>query len=1142
MRKNLLFTLVLMLAAYAGAMAQITTASLTGKVVGAKSGNSGAVEELPGANIVATHVPSGSNYGTLSQADGRFVIQGMRVGGPYTVKVSFVGYKEQVFEGVFLNLGTSANLNVSLVDESTQLQEVVVSGNRNDIFSADRTGAAASFDRNAINSLPTIGRTINDIVKYNAYSNGQSFAGQDARLNNFTVDGAVFNNGFGLGNSAQAGGRTGTTPISLDAFDELQVNVAPFDVRQSGFAGAALNAVTRSGTNELSGSVYSLSRNNDFVGKSADGIKLAPFTVDESTWGFRIGAPIIKNKLFIFGNYEAFKSSVPALSFFPTGSESTSNLSRTTLADMKDLASYTLSKLGWDAGELYGFNNQTNSKKALVRLDYNINDNHKLAVRYSQHDSDAEILISGSNSSNTAGFGNRTNSLTALSPQNTGYIIEDNTRSLAAELNSNFGGKFSNKFIATYNYQSEDRRYRTSLFPTIEIQSGGSTYTSLGFDPFTPSNKLRYSTLNLTDNFTYYSGKHIITGGLAYEKYKSDNLFFPVSNGLYVYSSIADYKRAVDDFLLNPNATTSPVSVVRYNLRYSLLPGGAEPWQTLNVSTYSFYAQDEYQATDKFKLTVGLRGDVFSYDNSTAVDFTNPIVSALTFKDENNNDYKVNTGAFPSANLLLSPRVGFNYDLKGDQTTQIRGGSGIFVSRIPQVLVSNQLGNNGVNTAVISGTGTAYPFRTDPATLPAAVRPPASTDLSKLLPYAINATDPDLKYPTVWKTDIAVDQKLPFGLVGTVELIYNKNIQALRYIDANLKAPNRIFAGSDDRDRFPGSGVSGSGTATSPQNVARFINPAVTNVFVLKNYQRGDYYTLTFKVEKPTVKGFGGFAAYTYGLARDVQSVGSTVQANMPTTVGQNYLFNAFADNDLRHKIIGYANYRLNYDIAGGVGGSTMFTLGLSATSGRKLSYSLGNTDLNGDGQGNDLIYVPKSASELTFAPLTVGSGSSAVTYSSVDQVAAFEKYIQGNDYLNSKRGSFAERNGDALPWLNSWDFTVLQEFNYKNGPNAKKHTIQVRLDILNVANLLNDKWGVSWTPTAAVNGQPAPLNLATSGTGSTSSGFDATGKPIYRLATQTITNPDGTSSVILLRDSYVKSIAVGSVWQAQLGLRYIFN
>ncbi len=1083
--------------------AQVTSASISGVV---KSTEKSALDN---ATVTAVHVPSGTRYVAVSGKDGSYTFPNVRVGGPFSVTASFTGYDGKKEENIFTSLGTTVNVDFELSQSEGELKEVVITNSRNLLINSKVNGANASIGREALNRTPTIGRTINDITKYNAYSNGRSFAGQDSRFNNFTIDGSVFNNGFGLGSQAQAGGRTGSSAISLDALDQIQINITPYDIRQSGFAGAAINAVTRSGTNEISGSVFHFWNNRDLAGDEANNVKIPTTPFENKTWGFRLGGPIIKNKLFFFINGEFTTGTRPALNWVANRPGATGNVSRTTAADLEDLSAFMKTNFEYDMGAIDNFNNESFSNKFLGRIDYNINDRHKLTVRYSHHDSESDVIVSNSNSGNTAGNGNRQNLALAISAQNNGYGIQDNTRSVVAELNSSLRNKISNQFLVTYNKQIEDRSAPTSVFPTVDILRDGSTYTSLGYDPFTPNNRLNYATFNITNNTNFIRGKHNFTVGASFEAFKSDNLFFYASNGVWVFNSIEDFKTAALAYKNNPNQTTSPVPINRFNYRYTLLPNGALPWQTFKTQTYSAYGQDEFKAAKNLTLTAGVRLDYVNVTN-TATDYANPYVAGLTFSTPEFELYKVRTEEMPKGRMYLSPRFGFNWDVNNDRKTQVRGGSGIFLSRLPYVLISNQLGNNGVNIGLINVTGNTalnFPFTLDPSRYT-----PTNTDVSALRGYNVNYSDPNLRFPQIWKSNLAIDQRLPWaGLVATLEGIFNKNLNALNYVDVNMKAPTgQITSGADNRFIYPATDLSGS-AATN----ARFINPGIGNVFVLTNNDAGYSYSITAKVEKPLTRNWGGIIAYTNAKATDLSSVASTVNANTPGLGGVNYLQEALSDNDLRHRFMATGSYRLVY--GGKIGGATTFTLGMISASGSKVSYVVSN-DMNGDGQINDMIYVPAQGSNLTFETYT----TSGKTFTAAQQAEAYQKYIDNHPYLKDRRGAYAERNGGQLPWLTRFDFSVEQDFFIKLGKSEKTNTFRFRVDILNASNLLNNEWGVG-----NVNTTNQPLNYR----------GRVNGVPVYRLATQVI---DGSTE--LLRDAFRKSATIDDVYQIQIGLRYIFN
>ena len=1075
---------------------QITTSTISGVVKNEKK------EVLVGATIHATHTPTGTEYKTTTNKSGVYVLPAVRVGGPYVIHASFVGFRKGEEMDVNTQLGLTSNVDFILIDETKALKEVVVVGTKSGIFSKEKTGAAQQFGRRELTTIPITGaRTIDGVTKYNPFGSGNSFGAQDSRLNNFTIDGSQFNNNFGLGSSAQAGGRTGASAISLDAIEQLQVNIAPFDIRQSGFTGAGINAVTRSGSNEIEGSVYQTQRDNSsrYVGDNARGVTVTASKFDEKVQGFRLGTPIIKNKLFIFGNYEQIERTEPGTTWISEGSPLTgTQVSRVKYSDMQALSNFMKEKFNYVTGPWEGYSNTNASKKFLIRTDWNINDKNKLTARYVHHNSNAEINISNSQS---AGAGNRTTQYNAMSFQNSGYIIMDNTRSAVLELNSKISNTLHNNLIVSYDKQIEDRAYMSAMFPTIDIREGAPTYTSVGFDPFTPGNKLNYWTFNVTNNVTKYMEKHTLVGGFNFQKYQSNNLFFPASNGVYIFNSLADFYTAANQSLANGGKPSTLVPA-RFQFRYSALPGAVEPMQTLKTNRLDFYLQDDYKASKNLNLSFGLRTNIISFEN-TALE--NPVITAMTFA----NGEKWNTGVMPKTQLLFEPRFGFNYDVKGEKKTQIRGGTGIFTGRPPYVFLSNQIGNNGVLTGFIDVSGTAaaqYGFTANPNQyfIPSTPTLPSTFDLA--------LTDANYKMPQVWKSNLAVDQKLPWlGLVASVELLYNQTINAVHYYNANLDAPVGTLGGVDNRPRFAGT------------DAGVRVNDNVSMAAVLTNRNGAYNRSATFKLEKPVSKGLWGYVAYTAAKAEDFMDAGSIASGSWQSalsTTNNNDLGLSISSNLVRNRIVGLLGYRLDYGKK--YGGATTFTLGYVGAQNNPFSYIVAG-DLNGDRvSNNELIFVPLKGSDIRFSTLTVGSGATAVTYTEAQQQEAFDKFIDQDPYLSTRRGQYAERNALALPFLHRFDLSVAQDLFVKIG--GKRNAFQIRADILNFGNMLNNKWGVSQRA-----GAPQLLNFVSR---------DANNVPTYRLATQR----DASGVTYLAKDTYMFNSSVFDVWTAQLGIRYTFG
>jgi len=1082
----------LLLATVAFSSATTLTAQgvTTSAIAGVVTDSAGA--PLGGAHVVAIHGPSGTEYAATTRADGRFTLPGMRVGGPYRVTVTLVGYRPEAQAGVQLTLGVTADVNFMLAQVSVQVAPIVVTAQSNPIFSTERTGAATTISSEQIQQLPTISRRIDDLLRftpeYTGGGYGASFGGQDARLNNTTIDGSYFNNSFGL--AGEPGDRTRVAPISFDALEQVQVNTAPYDVRQGNFVGAGINMVTKSGTNQYRGSLYYYTRNNNFVGTKAGPNTFDPGSFKYHQIGIDLGGPIIRNKLFFFASYENDGQTSPGTTWLANNGSQTvgGNITRVLASDLDSLSSYLSNSFGYATGPYQGYDFKVPSTRFVARLDYNLSDRSKVSLRYNLLNSSSDILESNSSS---LGFGSRRTNQYSLNFANSNYNILENIRSVVGEWNTSIGNNMSNSLIVGYNSSDESRNNNSPpWFPLVDILEAGRTYTSFGFEPFTPDNQLRYHSYQLQDNYTFYLPKHSVTLGVSLEKYHSTNVFFPGAQSIYVYNSLADFYTDANDYLAtNGNRTVSPITLRRFQVEYSNIPNQSEPVQPLDVYYGGLYAQDEWRPTPNLTLTGGLRVDAPKFKNTA---YDNAVADTMTFLDRSGRPVHYNTGALPGVNLLFSPRLGFNYGVPGEKQTQIRGGTGIFTGRPAYVWISNQVGNTGVLTGFTQADNTtAYPFNPNPD-----FYKPASVTGAPASSFQLAVTDPNFKFPQVWRSNIAVDRELPWGLTGTAEFLYSKNVNGIAYINANLPAAQTSFTGVDNRPRWTSNRLYSN----------------VSNTIVLTNEGRGYAWNLSAFVERQFHNGFFARLGYSYGVSKNTVDPGSIASGSWTGNAisgNPNDPAAAYSVNSPGARIFGALSYQREFTGAG----MTSITVGFGAFHPGNNSYVFSG-DMNGDGAfNNDLIYIPRNTGEMNFVPEVSGTD----TFTVAQQAAAWDAFINQDSYLSKHRGQYAERGAVFEPMVFQADMSISQDLGRMIG--GQSHRLQVRLDILNVTNLINKNWGVARTFVTT-----RPLTYR---------GPDGSGAPTYTLA---------TSGGQLISHSFQKSATTLDVWRMQLGVRYMLN
>ncbi len=1079
-KQSLLFLAVLLFFTI-NLTAQVTTATISGVVKDIKG------VALGSATVTVEFPDAGIKQVLLTKADGRFTVPNLRVGGPYKVTVNHVSYQQVVTDNVFLELGLNNTVEFTMQETATELTNVTVAS-RSKIFDDKRTGASTNISNRQLRTLPTISRSADDFLRLSpsasANYNGISFAGRNGQYNNFSLDGAVFNNPFGL-DAPTPGGQTNAQPISLDAIEQIQVNLAPYDVTQAGFTGAGINTVTKSGSNRFFGTAYLFYRSESFTGKKVSGTKLVVPDLSQLQGGFAFGGALKKDKLFYFLNFETEQRKDGASSYVAqnAGNVGKTNTARVLESDMIAVSNILKNRFNYVTGPYQGFTHDQTNFKWLAKLDWNISQIHKLSFTYNG------LNAKKDKPAHPSAIGRRGPDYTTLQFQNSGYEMVNKLNSFGTELKSNFKGNAANKLRMVYTLFRDIRNPFSTPFPVINIAKFNTRYIVAGHEPFSINNALKQDAIQVTNDFTLYKKNHTITIGGSYESFKFENSFNLTGYGFNMFLGDVDIQTFKDSVPTGRPLWFGVFNLDQFNT-YAQNRAIADKWAIvkMTVGQLSFYAQDELQVNAKLKLIFGLRMDKPMYNNIslTTPDFQQDVFAPnagsflgtfstgsptilnsdpLVLFDENGKPITNGKGKdldntqLPTTKPLLSPRLGFNWDVKGNKTLQLRGGTGLFTGRFPFVWIGNHIGN------------------------------PSSG--------FYNASHKNFKWPQVWRTNIGTDFKIPSGTIFSVDLAYTKDVNAMMVRNYKLGTPTGIL----------NSGIGDKRSVYLPAN------QGANNTYVFTNTKEGYQFNLSLQAQKTFKKGLFAMAAYNFGVAKDASSISAEISSDAfdrnPILNNANKAINSNSLYGNKHRFIVAASKTYNYGKDKKWG--TTFSLFSSWTSGNPFAYVYGG-DINNDGTGsNDLLYVPTDAEidNMTFIPLVDVNGN---PQNQAAQRQAYKSFIAQDEYLNGLRGQHTEKYGGVTPGFSQLDLRILQDLIL----NTKtKQSLQFSVDIVNLGNLISSNWGVRKYATTSGYFQPISANYNNNA-------------PTYQF------DPS-------LKTTFTDSPDLISRWQIQVGLRFNF-